>query len=545
MSQTSELDQMQRLLQLRKLELARALAKDSLLRYCQMQMPDPDDPENPDLSRFTVTPQARILSQIMEKVERGELKRVAVSIGPQLGKSEIITRAAPAWMAGRNPYRHIMLGTYNQTFAEEFGGEVRARIGSPFHQAVFPEHTLDKGQLDLLITSKGGKTAFVGVGGSGTGKPADFFIVDDPIRSDEDAQSQVYRDKIWKWFNAVAVTRCHSKSGIVVVHTRWHTDDLIGRLCDPDHPERNKAYAGIADRWTYINIPAVIEDPKLAADLGLTLEVQTDPLITAQFGHKPISSLWPDRKGLDILAEAKSMDQRVFNALYMGRPTAEDGEFFKADWLVEYDRRELPATLRMYGASDHAVSTKQGRDYTVIGCVGIDENDDIWIMPDLFWDRVETDKTVEELLYQFKTHRPALWWMESELISKSFGPFLHKRMTEERVYVPIDTVVPSKDKATRARAIQGRMQRRKVRFPRFATWYPDARSQLLRFPFGANDDFVDWLSHIGLGLMKEYAPSRPQVANDNPARVGSIEWILASSRQRAAAEKRQIALGGY
>ena len=541
---TTTLDLQRQQLRLKKRQLAYVHARDSLLRYLELQMPDPADLDDPDLTRMVATPQARLLCQIMEKVEAGKLKRVAVAIGPQLGKSQILSRGFPAWATGRNPYRNLMLGTYNQTFAEEFGGEVRDLIESPRHVAIFPEHKLQKGALDLLITDKGGKTAFVGVGGSGTGKPADFFVVDDPIRSDDDAQSQLYRDRIWKWFNAVVFTRCHSKSGIVVVHTRWHTDDLIGRLCDPDHPERNKAYAGIADDWTYINLPAVVDDPALAADLGLTLEEPKDPRVVAQFGVKPISALWPERKGLDFLAEAKRMDPRTFNALYMGRPTAEDGAYFRSEYIVEYGPEDLPADLKFYGASDHAVSAKQENDPTVLGCVGVDENDDIWILPDLVWDRMQTDRTVEELLVQFKLHKPQLWWMESELISKSFGPFLHKRMIEERVYVTIDQVIPSKDKPTRARAIQGRMSMRKVHFPRFAPWFQDARRELLQFPYGAHDDFVDWLAHIGQGLLMARGAVRAP-ANENEAPVGSIQWILRSAKKRAAAEQRVAANRGW
>lgn len=541
---TTTLDLQRQQLRLKKRQLAYVHARGSLLRYLELQMPDPADLDDPDLTRMVATPQARLLCQIMEKVEAGKLKRVAVAIGPQLGKSQILSRGFPAWATGRNPYRNLMLGTYNQTFAEEFGGEVRDLIESPRHVAIFPEHKLQKGALDLLITDKGGKTAFVGVGGSGTGKPADFFVVDDPIRSDDDAQSQLYRDRIWKWFNAVVFTRCHSKSGIVTVHTRWHTDDLIGRLCDPDHPERNKAYAGIADDWTYINLPAVVDDPALAADLGLTLEEPKDPRVVAQFGVKPISALWPERKGLDFLAEAKRMDPRTFNALYMGRPTAEDGAYFRSEYIVEYGPEDLPADLKFYGASDHAVSAKQENDPTVLGCVGVDENDDIWILPDLVWDRMQTDRTVEELLVQFKLHKPQLWWMESELISKSFGPFLHKRMIEERVYVTIDQVVPSKDKPTRARAIQGRMSMRKVHFPRFAPWFQDARRELLQFPYGAHDDFVDWLAHIGQGLLMARGAVRAP-ANENEAPVGSIQWILRSAKKRAAAEQRVAANRGW
>jgi predicted phage terminase large subunit-like protein len=540
-------DQFDEELNLLKAQKAKLEARNgNLLRYLQLTMPDPGRLNEAEATRYQTTPQALLLCQIMEQVERLERKRVAVSIGPQLGKSQVISRAFPAFAAGRDPYRNLMLGTYNQDFANEFGEEVRAMIASDVHRSIFPNHRLVKGAVDLLITKEKGKTAFVGVGGSGTGKPADFFVVDDPIRSDDDAQSETYRNRIWKWFNSVVFTRCHDKSAVVVVHTRWHQDDLIGRLCDPDHPERNKEYKGIADEWTYINLPAVVEDPKLADALGLTLEVPEDPRVIEQFGTKPMSALWPQRKGLPFLAEAKRMDARTFNALYMGKPSADDGEYFKAEWMVEYEAHELPDDLRKFGASDHAVSEKQDRDYTVAGCIGVDRDGVAWVMPDLVWDRMETDRTVEELLTQFEIHAPELWWLEDELISKSFGPFLKQQMIQKRLYVTLDPVRPSKDKKTRARAIQGRMALKQIRFPKFAPWWQDARSQMLKFPYGANDDFVDWLAHIGQGVLREFGPANnPRTGDGKIIQVGSPLWILKQSERQAKFNKLRAANEGF
>jgi len=134
--------------------------------------------------------------------------------------------------------------------------------------------------------------------------------------------------------------------------------------------------------------------------------------------------------------------------------------------------------------------------------------------------------------------------MESELISKSFGPFLHKRMVETSTYTTIDAVVPSKDKRTRARAIQGRMRMGKVRFPAFAPWYSEFRKQLLTFPYATHDDAVDWLAHIGQGLMKEVAA--PTERNDGKVvQVGSIQWILAQTKRRERAEKARKAVAGW
>lgn len=544
MSKPSE----ERVIKAAKRLLAARESADDMLKFMRFIRPDPQDIDDPDFSRYEITPLARLLTQIMQKVYRGEMKRVAVSVGPQMGKSEVISRGFPAWLSGKNPYANLILGTFNQPKADEEGDHVRSIMNTGPYRQVFPHSELRKGGAakNLLITVKGGRQAFVGRGGSGTGRPADYFIVDDPLKDDVEAQSDTTREETWKWFNRVALTRCHSKSSIVVVHTRWHTDDLIGRLCDPEHPERNKLYKGIADRWEYINLPAVVEDPKLAAALGLTLEPPTDPNVVSMFGTKPMTSLWPGRKDLDILAEAKQMDPAGFSALYMGKPTPDDGDYFRLPWLIEYDEHELPKNLTVYGASDHAVSTKQDRDYTVLGCVGVDEEDTIWVLPGLVKDRMQTDRTVEEILMQMKLHQPVYWWMESEMISKSFGPFLHKRMMEEDVYIPIDEVTVSKDKATRARAIQGRMAMKKVRFPRFAPWWQEAKQELLRFPNGANDDFVDFMSHVGMGLVKQMRAS-PVVSKDasNVIRTGSIEWILRRAKVQAEREKQDKAASGW
>lgn len=526
--------------------LALSQARDDLLQFMKLTMPDPEDIDDPLRSRYEGSAVARLLCQIFEKVERRELTRVAVSIPPQHGKSQITSRGGPAWMIGRNPYINGILGTYNQDYADELGDAVREIITSPACRQVFGEGILRVGgkAKDLLISEKGGRFAFVGRGGSGTGKPADVFIVDDPLKDDMEAQSDTTREQVWNWFNKVALTRCHTKSAIMIVHTRWHQDDLIGRLCDPDHPERNKRFKGIAKRWKYINIPAIIEDPKLANALGLKLEPSKNPDVVSMFGLKPISALWPERHDLAKLAEAKQMDPAGFSALYMGNPSPADGDYFKAEWLVEYDRDELPSDLKIYGASDHGLGEKTQNDPSCIGCVGVDEKDNIWVLPDLVWERMQTDRIVEELLDKFKTHKPMVWWLEQENIAKAFGPFLLKRMHEEKIYVTLGGHTPSKSKMVRARSIQGRMQMRKVHFPRFAHWWPDAKKELLNFPNGAHDDFVDFLSHVGLGLLQQVRPE-PRQEDSNVIEIGSIAWTLKAAQARAEREKRASGAKGW
>lgn len=529
-----------------RLEKQQQAATD-MMHFAQLMRPDPQHPDNARKSQCEATPLAKLLCQVIERVDKGLEKRVCVSVGPQFGKSDRLSRDGPAWLSGRKPSRHIILGSYNDTFAQEFGGDVREIMQSQSFHQVFPEHALRKGSeaKDYLVTTKGGKNAFVGVGGSGSGKPADFFFVDDPFKNDEDAQSATYREKVWKWFNGVTFARCHNDTAIIVVHTRWHEDDLIGRLCDPDHPERHKAYKGIAERWNYYNLPAIVEDPNLAQALGLELSIPQDTFVREQFGTKPMASLWEARKSLAFLAEAKMMDERVFGALYMGKPSPDTGTFFKVEDIVEYhDPNELPSNLRWYGASDHAVSQEQKADSTVLGCAGVDEDDDIWIPADIFWGKAETDEMVDEFIHQMRTKKPQCWWLESEMISKSFGPFLKKRMHEEKVYVTLIPKTPTKKKRVRARAIQGRMQMRKVHFPAFAPWWPEAKAQLLKFDYGTHDDFVDWLSWIGLGLASEYAPSEVKKKKGAP-RTGTLEWVKASSSSEARKELIKKVTAGW
>lgn len=547
------MDLLEQRLKAAKRLLAIREARESLPAFIHLMMPDVLDPADATKSEYQRAPHAMMLCDLIETVERGDRKRVAVSIPPQHGKTIHLSTYGPAWILGRNPRARIVVATYNETRADELGEDFRKVITSQAYRTIFPEVDLETGSKSksAMTTTKGGKIFFVGTGGTVTGRTAGFFIVDDPMKDDEELQSDTFREKMWKWFYSVAYSRGNKDTRIIVLHTRWHADDLIGRLCDPTHPERNKRFARIADDWLYLNISGVVQDPQLADALGLKLKKQTDPRIVEAFGTEPACALWEADKDLSFFAQWKIGEPRTFSALVMGRPSVEDGEYFRKDWLVEYGPEDLPETLQFYGASDHAVSEKQGRDYSVIGCVGIDEHDNIWVLPDLVWAQIGPDKAVEEMLLQFKFHRPNLWWMESELITKSFGPFLHKRMMEEKIYTTIDSVTPSKDKQTRARAIQARMSMGKVRFPRHAPWWQgtgkhsSARSELLQFPYGAHDDFVDWLSHIGMGLLKEMKPSKKAENDNRLVVVGSPQWFLRQTKLQAERRRTAGDRGGW
>lgn len=518
-------------------------ARKALVEFNEFLMPDPGDPEDPDKTEYERAAHALLLCDLIEKMERGDRQRTAVAIAPQHGKTLHIAEKGLAWIWGRNPRAKIIVATYSQDRANDLGDAVRGTVQHPNFSLVFPQFELDVASRSkaYLKNIRGGSVTFSGARAMITGKTADFFFIDDPYKGDDEEFTETMLERTWKWFFRVAYSRGSNKTRMFVVHTRWLDDDLIGRLCDPKHPEREKRFKGIAEDWLYLNIPGVITEKPLADMLGLKLESPVDSRIAEQFGFKPSAALWEKEKNLEFFARWKRGDPRSFSALVMGNPTPDDGLYFESKWLVEYDALDLPETLVFYGASDHAVSEKARRDPTVIGCVGVDCDDTIWVLPDLVWEHMETDRAVEELIVQMRRHRPAVWWMESELVSKSFGPFLRKRMHETRTYTAVDPVSPTKEKRTRARSIQGRMAMGKVRFPRFAPWWSSARSELLRFPYGMHDDFVDWLAHIGGGLDRQYGAAAPRVVEDNVVKVGSWEWIRGAAYRREQAAKRRSA----
>lgn len=530
-STTSELEQ--RVGTAKRL-LAFNAAKSSMPQFIHCMMPDEEDPDDISKSSYQRTPHGNLLCTLVEEMYAGTRMRTAVSIAPQHGKTLHLSTMGPAWILGNNPKAKIVIATYNEIRAGELGEEFRKVMDSALYKLVFPEVKLASGSKSKtsMRTTAGGRIVFVGLGGTVTGRTADYFIIDDPMKDDTDLQSPIAREAMWKWFFSVAYSRGSKRTRILVLHTRWHADDLIGRLCDPSHPERKKRFKGIAEDWTYLNIPGVIFDRKVADLLGLTLTVPTNPRVLEAFGKEPSVALWEADKDLVFFAQWKLGESRSFTALVMGKPTVEDGEYFNKAGLIEYDIEELPENLKFYGASDHAVSLKQYRDSSCIGCVGIDEHDNIWVLPDIVWKQMKTDAIVEEMLFQFKTHKPELWGMEGENISKSFGPFLLKRMNEEKIYVSILEMPTVHDKPSKARSAQGRMSMGKFRFPRFAPWWADAKSQLLQFPYAPHDDFVDWLATIAQMMLSE-GRAEPVAANSNEPNPNSLQGILQRTKKFA------------
>lgn len=484
--------------------LATDTAQSDLLDYTKFTMPDHKAPDDVRRSRYQVSRVHRVIADALHDLEARKILRLIINCAPRHGKTELASNRFMAWHAGLHPEQSLIFGTYNDTFAEDRGRAVRSILQSKAHHQVFPDFRLRSGSASVqrLETSAGGILSFVGRGGSITGRGGHGLIIDDPLKGRKEADSQLLRDELWEWFTQVIASRLMDEdSWILLIQTRWHEDDLVGRITDPLNSFYTKEEAA---EWTVIDLPA--------------LAAENDPL-----GRSEGEALWPEKFGVKFLQSQRRRDPRGFQALYQGRPSADTGSFFKAEYIKTYKQDELPANVRVYCASDHAVSTRQDRDKTCLIPVGVDELNNIYIMPEVFWRHAAADTVVEGMLNLISAKKPLFWWAERGHISKALGPFLRKRMQEEGVYASVIELTPTADKQTRAQSILGRMAMGKVFFPSWASWWPEARAQLLKFPHGANDDFVDALAYIGLGLsMQVGAIGAPASNSPRPGTFGEM-----------------------
>lgn len=353
------------------------------------------------------------------------------------------------------------------------------------------------------------------------------WVIDDPIKDDIEAQSSTIREATWQWFTKVVFTRCHALSAVIIVMTRWSDDDLIGRLTDKSNPHYKES---IAKKFTYINIPAIIDTPAMAKALKC----------------KVGDSLWPERFPVTHLETARDLNPLGFNAMYMGRPTPPEGAFFKRDQFMGYQPNQLPKSLRHYLSGDLAISPERDRDKSCVGHWGLDTDDTLWLLPDLYWEQKAADEVVEDLVQYGKDFPIFTFFGEKGQIQKSIGPFLEKRMREEGVHFNIELFPTTGNKGARAVSFRGRMAQGKVRFPTFAPWWPKFFEVMLKFTGSGEDredDPADMCGLIGQGLGMQVRASGP-VKQGNVIRPGTLAWVKQSAKAEKDLEDRKKRLRG-
>ena len=396
-----------------------------------------------------------LIAERLEAVERGEIDRLMIFMPPRHGKSELASKRFPAWCLGRNPRRQIIAASYNSDLANDFGRNVRNIVAEPEFGQVFPGVALatDSAAANRMNTNHGGAYVAAGVGTAVTGRGANIALIDDPFKDREEADSERRRELVWDWYRSTLYTRLMPGGAIVLIQTRWHEDDLAGRLLDQER-----------DQWEVLELPAINTQGK---------------------------ALWPEWYDETALARIKAtIGPREWSALYQQQPQPDEGTFFKREWFKNW--QQLPK-LRYYGTSDYAV-TDGGGDYTVLTIWGVDENGDVY-RREQWKGQTASDEWIERELDLIAKYKPLCWFGEGGVIQKAIEPMLKRRMRERNVHCRLEWLPSVADKPTRARSFQAMAATGRVHFEPGADL-----SEFLVFPAGKHDDEVDTASLIGRAI---------------------------------------------
>lgn len=430
---------------------------------------------------------------------------------PGSAKSTYGSVRFPAYYVGRFPKKGIICASYGDSLAKAFGRKVRNLIGTREYTRIFnltlAEDSQAKGEWE---THEGGTYFACGVGTAITGRRADLGLIDDPVKGRKEADSDTVKESTWEWYKSDFLTRLKPGAAQIIIQTRWVDDDLSGRILPAEWNGESGQFVGFdGELWTVICLQAEAEEGK------------NDPL-----GRNKGEYLWTEWFTADYWRQTKAAqagsDIRNWSALYQQCPTPDEGSYFQRDDIRWYEWGDPPKHLRLYGASDYAV-TEDGGDWTVHGVAGLDPNHDFYIRD---WWRGQTspDVWIETQCDLIHVHKPLIWVGESGPIRRSVEPFLVRRMKERKDYCRLDWLPSITDKPTRARAIQARASMHKLYLPLNAP--PDIQDriselvrQMLRFPNGAVDDDVDVLSLFGRMLDVFISAHQPAEKPKKPTKV--------------------------
>lgn len=290
----------------------------------------------------------------------GRIKRLIVTVPPQHGKSQGSTRLLPAYMLGRNPDLRIAIASYSDTFAKKFNRDIQRIIDTPEYHAIFPDTTLNgsnvitvsssylRNSSEFEIVGHKGSLKAVGRGGGLTGNPVDIMILDDLYKDAMEGNSPTIREAAWEWYTSVVRTRLHNDSQELIVFTRWHEDDLIGRIekteqvyTISDFDEIDDIPQG-QDVWVKINFEAIKTDAPTPLD------------------SRPMNTpLWGERHSLESLQAKRKLDPHTFECMYQGHPAAREGFLYSG--FKTYD--QLPAPSEIVSRSSYIDTADTGEDY--------------------------------------------------------------------------------------------------------------------------------------------------------------------------------------
>jgi predicted phage terminase large subunit-like protein len=443
--------------------------------------------------------------RICEKLEaflRGECPRLIIMCPPRTGKTELASKRFPAWALGRDPDTTVIATSYGADLAGSINRDVQRIMDTEEYRKTFPDTRLNDANARTVagnwlrnsdtfeIVGRRGAYVSAGVGGSITGKGGHILIIDDPIKNSEEAHSQTYRDKLWDWYTSTLYTRLASinPKGILLMLTRWHEDDLAGRLL------RRAEEDPRADQWDVISFPAAAEHGPTADDP----REEGDPLWEGPFPRERLESI------------RASTTPMVWSALYQQHPSPAEGNIFKRQWwrfwypkgvtppppeivrvsdqeFVECGQRELPDKLTQHTQSwDMSFKDTKSSDY-VSGQVWAEFGADSFLL-DQLWGRMDFIATLAAVRALTNKWPMALAKLVEE---KANGAAVISSLQREIAgLIPIE---PLGGKEARAVAASPAVFAGNVWLPHpaFHPWVRDFIEEHAAFPNGTHDDQVD------------------------------------------------------
>lgn len=436
---------------------------------------------------------------VLQEVFEGKKTRVIVNMPPRHGKTRLVAEEFGAWVLGKDPTANIVIASYGQALSNTTSLKIRDRLEDPLHQKIFPTKLhRSKRAVKAWNTTEGGGTKAVGTGVGLTGEGADYLIIDDPFKDYEEANSELVRNKVWNWFLSVAFTRLSPTGRIIIIMTRWHRDDLVGRLQDPERKKEIREAGASDEEFQEINLRAIA------------------PAEGDLLGRKEGEALAPSRYTAERLRSIKAvLSERVWAALYGGDPVQIGGNEIPVDKITRVDPEEVPEGLRWVRFWDLAATEDQRNDYTagIKGALGPPPGVTIEEA------RAHDAKQDDPLL---KIARKALY-LDALVFGRWKWPKARERIVQialaEKIMIGIESVAgfitafdnlvenlqgtgivakqygAQREKLTRAlpwieRAASGNVYL--VNGP----WILDWERQALPFPDGDHDDFIDATSGV-------------------------------------------------
>ena len=400
--------------------------------------------------------------------------RVILEMPPAHGKSEIVSRGAPAFIMAalrhlqprfmQRPPKLIAV-SHTQDLANEMSSDVLQILRGELCAGLFGQTARERCNVEKWRTLDGAHYRCSGIGGPIAGKHMDFGIIDDPIKNPEEAFSPTMREKVWQWYTRVFRQRRIGNARMLLTTTRWHEDDLAARILKRE-----------PGKWHRVSIPAIAEKDGTYRKRG--------------------EALWPGRYPLSFLEEERELNPHAFNALYQQRPVAEGGGFIKRAWLNRrYTRegnlinlgdagwRDLNGARR-FGVVDPAASTKTTGDYTTIGAYA-SWPDGHMALIEMLRERLEGPDIVPQMALMLNRHELGDIWIER------IGFQTALMQEASRKGLPVRELRPDKDKVTRAAPFASLAANGKFWLPQSAPWLADFEDEILSFPAAPHDDQMD------------------------------------------------------